>query len=97
MREHHKENPNICDNEVPEISILTPSYNRHDLIQKTVARIGELIIPSVKIEYILVDDGSIPAYTDSIIPNNLPFHTQLETKEHSGITDTKNRAIEVAR
>lgn len=98
IRKAHTENPNLGNAGVPEISILTPSYNRHSVIKKTVARICELVIPFGKVEFILVDDGSTPSYAENgTLPDNLPLSSRLETKEHSGITDTRNKAIEVAR
>lgn len=79
-----------------EVSILTPSYNRSALIRTTQERVQELIFPHHKIEYIVVDDGSEPAYTADIFAWNSLFPCKLVRKKHSWVTDTRNLAIDSA-
>ncbi len=84
--------PNNGD--TPTISVVIATYNRPQYLEKCLEGLNNLIIPEGKVELVIVDDGSTEAYDIEHLQKISRFPFKFIRKEHSGITETKNRGIE---
>lgn len=48
--------PNMKDEELPNVSIITPTYNRKRMFQMVLHSVGEANYPKEKIEWVVIDD-----------------------------------------
>jgi glycosyltransferase involved in cell wall biosynthesis len=56
--------PPITDEELPSVSIVTPTYNRSKFIKLMIRNWTSIDYPSEKLEWIIVDDSDIPGEFD---------------------------------
>ena len=82
-----------------KISIIIPVYNEKDTLREIVSRVEQVDFCGLEKEIILVDDAS----TDETV-NIIESYSQSEPrvqfaikKQNSGIADTRNQCIQMAR
>lgn len=81
----------------PKVSIVIATYNRYQYLTKCIQSLDKLIIPKEKVEIVIVDDGSDQEYDVGALKRLTNFNIRYIKKEHSGVSDTKNRGIEESR
>lgn len=64
--------PNIDDNDLPCVSIITPTYERRKLIYMAIRNFNEFIYPKDKLEWIILDDSK--ESMEDIIPKDKRIH-----------------------
>lgn len=82
---------------VPEISVVTPIYNRTKTIQRTIKSLENQTFKNF--EYILVDDGSTDNIDEIILSylENTSMPIIYMKKENGGVHTARNCAIKAAR
>lgn len=78
----------------PSISLVIPSYNRWKRLQKTLDCLAQQSYPFERMELIVVDDGSVPAY--SPLPP-LPFDAHLLRQPNQGASVARNAGVQQSR
>lgn len=80
----------------PKVSILIPSYNHEDFIEKTIRSVWEQGYPNL--ELIIVDDGSKDNSRKVIseLMEASPIEMKFVEQENAGICRALNRALEVS-
>jgi glycosyltransferase involved in cell wall biosynthesis len=71
-----------------DVSIIIPNYNRKSLISQTLNSVNAEDHPNVRLEVIVVDDGSTDGSV-SHIRNSFPW-VKVLTKKHGGAPSTRN-------
>lgn len=80
-------------NSPPLVTIITPAYNRADLVAETIDSVLSQDYPNI--EYIVLDDGSTDATLDVI--KRYDGRLRWESHPNMGETRTVNRGFELAR
>ena len=84
--------PNIEDDDLPMVSILTPTYNRRDMFAMAIRNFQKFNYPSHKLEWIIIDDSK-ESIKDIIPPNDYRIkYYKLKTKG-GNLTVGKKRNI----
>ena len=78
---------------IPRISVIIPTYNRLDALQKTLQALETQTLPATDFEVILVDDGSTEDLAGMISDLNLNFKVKLLTQSHRGPASARNKGI----
>src|SRR5579859_3339843 len=78
----------------PLVTIITPAYNRADLIEETIKSILDQKYPNL--EYIIIDDGSTDA-TYEIAKKYGNKYVHVYTQKNIGETRTVNKGFSLAR
>ena len=96
--------PDLEEKDLPNVSIVTPTYDRHHFFSLAYQQFCNFDYPKEKLEWIIVDDT--PDYNKSwgpLIPKNdkrIKFHyinpEDLPNKERMGITVKRNKCAELA-
>ncbi|PIT97289.1 hypothetical protein COT77_02255 [Candidatus Berkelbacteria bacterium CG10_big_fil_rev_8_21_14_0_10_41_12] len=83
----------MVDNPKPLVSIITPAYNRADLIEETILSVLNQDYPYI--EYIVLDDGS----TDKTLEVIKRYKSKLifRTHKNMGETRTVNKGFSIAK
>jgi glycosyltransferase involved in cell wall biosynthesis len=83
----------------PEISVILSTYNRADVLPRTLNHLARQDLAADRFEVVIVDDGSpddTQAVVERLIPA-LPFKAVFRRHENRGPGYTQNRGIELAR
>ena len=83
--------------EAPAISVVIPTFNRHDELRLCLEGFGQQTIPQDQFEVIVVDDGSTVNISPSAFEDAGVKHAQLIRLGHAGASVARNTAIECAR
>jgi len=86
----------ISDNELPYVSILTPTYNRRKFFKLAINNFNSFVYPKNKLEWIIIDDG------DEIINDLLPMNPQIkyirfQTNKPLPISMKRNLCVKYAK
>lgn len=81
----------------PLVSIITPVYNRADIIDRTFSSVLKLNFKDF--EYIVVDDGSTDNIDDVVnsFMNNAPFSVTFIKKDNGGVHTARNIGVKYAK
>ena len=89
--------PSIPEEELPHISIVTPTHNRRELFSIAVRNFEEFIYPKDKIEWIIVDDSSEEHTIVDLVPKDKRIHffelRDPNSKEVTKLTIAQKRNI----
>ena len=83
----------ISDDDLPKISICTPTYNRRWIFPLAVRNFFNFIYPKEKVEWVILDDGE--KSIEEVVPRDarVKYHYQ---KEKSDISSKRNKLVELA-
>ena len=88
--------PQINDDELPNISIITPTGNRRNLFSIAIRNYQSFIYPKNKMEWIILDDGN-ESISDLIPKDKTIRYIKMDCGEHRlPIGCKRNKAIEYA-
>lgn len=76
----------------PSVSVVTPTYNSAEYIQRCLQSIDSQTFPHSELEHIIVDDGSTDN-TVSIVNKQGANYVRILEKEHTGATRSLNYGI----
>ncbi len=65
--------PNIKDEDLPAVTIITPTYKRRKIFSMALRNFDNFIYPKNKLEWIIVDDSPETETTDETVRDLLPF------------------------
>ena len=80
--------PQIPDDELPKVSIITPTHNRRELFSIAIRNFEEFIYPKNKLEWIIVDDSTEENSITDLIPKDRRIHL-LELRDPNSKEITK--------
>ncbi len=86
--------PDISDEDLPYISIITPTYERRKLIYMAIRNFQEFIYPKEKLEWIILDDSK--ETMQDILPRDKRIHYIHIPDEHYSIPKKRNMGVEYA-
>jgi len=86
--------PNISDDDLPYVSIVTPTYERRKLIYMAIRNFNEFIYPKHKLEWIILDDSR--ESMKDIIPRDKRIHYIHILNEHYSIAKKRNMGADFA-
>ena len=86
--------PNIPDDDLPYVSIVTPTYERRKLIYMAIRNFNEFIYPKHKLEWIILDDSK--ESMKDIIPRDKRIHYIHIPNEHYSIPKKRNMGADFA-
>ena len=86
--------PNISDDDLPYVSIVTPTYERRKLIYMAIRNFNEFIYPKHKLEWIILDDSKDSM--KDIIPRDERIHYIHIPDEHYSIPKKRNMGADFA-
>jgi len=86
------------DKETVEVSIIVPTYNRKEVLQRTVAHLGRQTVLTSNYEVIVVDDSSVDG-TGEFLKNVRTRYrfSYILNEKNLGRARTRNRGIEQAK
>ncbi|MFC2171619.1 glycosyltransferase family 2 protein [Acidobacteriota bacterium] len=80
----------------PFISIVTPTYNRKDLLLRHLKALEKQTLPPNEFEVVVIDDGSTDG-TDEFLRSYRPqFRFSFHHQENSGLASSRNAGIRLA-
>lgn len=93
--------PNILDNDLPNISIITPTFNRRKLFNIAIRNFNKFIYPKNKIEWIIIDDSTDIDTIEDLLPNDKRIkyikinnnHLTIAKKRNIGVNNATNNII----
>ena len=89
--------PQMDDNQLPKVSIITPTHNRREMFSLANRNFEEFIYPKDKLEWIIVDDSSDENPIDDMVNKDRRIHLlQLRdpnSKEVTKLTIAQKRNI----
>lgn len=90
-------NPLWTERTNPSVTILTPVFNRRDLLPRAMASVQRQSCKDL--EYILVNDGSTVELDDIVLPflSQADFPMAYIKKENGGVHTARNAAIRLSR
>jgi glycosyltransferase involved in cell wall biosynthesis len=74
---------------VPTVSVIIPTFNRKDSLQRTLDSIGYQTFPVDRFEVIVVDDGSTDD-SQTVASQQFPFTLRYERQKNQGATAARN-------
>lgn len=80
-----------------QTSIIIPTYNRANIIKKTIERLSDQTYPFNKYEVIIVDDGSVDNTKDIVKSMKVPYILKYFRQEKKGASAARNYGIKKAR
>jgi GR25 family glycosyltransferase involved in LPS biosynthesis len=86
--------PNIPNEELPCVSIVTPTYERRKLIYMAIRNFNDFIYPKEKLEWIILDDSKDSM--EDIIPKDKRIHYIHIPNEHYSIAKKRNMGADFA-
>jgi len=72
------------------VNVIIPTYNRKELLRRTLASLAQQTFPADRFEVIVVDDGSSDG-TEALARNTFPFSLRYLRKTNQGATAARNR------
>ena len=89
---------NFTDNELPYVSILTPTKNRAKLFPLAIHCFQNLDYPKEKIEWVIIDDSNNGTCVKDILPNDKRIkYIRLKTKKKLTISMKRNLCAKYAK
>ncbi len=87
------------DKHDPKISVVIATFNRCDILPKTLSHIAEQTLSPSDFEVVVVDDGSTDGTKEKVmqIQHAFSFHLTYLRHENRGISYTQNRGIREAK
>ncbi len=89
----------IFDEDLPNVSIITPTYNRRQFFKLAIRNFQKADYPSDKLEWIIIDDSETDSVQD-LLPNNKNINYIRLNERHSigekrniGVKNAKNEII----
>ena len=86
--------PDISNDDLPYISIVTPTYERKKLIHMAIRNFQDFIYPKHKMEWIILDDSK--ESIEEILPRDKRIHYIHIPDEHYSIPKKRNMGAEYA-
>ena len=86
--------PNISDDDLPYVSIVTPTYERRKLIYMAIRNFNEFNYPKHKMEWIILDDSK--ESMEDIIPRDKRIHYIHIPDQHYTIAKKRNMGADFA-
>ena len=83
-------------NELPVVSIITPTYNRADSLSRSLAALAHQTYPVARYEVVVVDDGSSD-HTEQVCTACTAIAVRYVLQDHAGGTQAKNTGAVAAR
>jgi glycosyltransferase involved in cell wall biosynthesis/peptidoglycan/xylan/chitin deacetylase (PgdA/CDA1 family) len=80
----------------PELSVIVPSYNRRDLLQRCLEALREQTAAPESFEVIVADDGSTDGTAEMVAALDAPFRLRRLALENGGQPTALNAGIEAA-
>ncbi|MDT7603234.1 MAG: hypothetical protein QOF61_1231 [Acidobacteriota bacterium] len=84
-------------NDLPLISIIVPTYQRHAQLARCLAALAGLDYPRERVEVIVVDDGSEPRVDEALAPFHTCLTLKLLSQENAGPAAARNLGAQNAR
>lgn len=81
----------------PVVSIVTPTYNRRDSLERLLDGLRQQTYPFDQFEFVLVDDGSTDGTVDFVRGLELPFAVTVLQQAHAGPAAARNLGVANAR
>ena len=81
----------------PEVSIVIPTFNRRDQLERTLAGLAAQVDVEVGLEVIVVSDGSTDGTDEWLRSGATPLEVSACFQANSGPAAARNRGIEAAR
>jgi glycosyltransferase involved in cell wall biosynthesis len=81
--------------DAPEISIITPTFNRRDLLSRALASV--LSQENVEFEVVVIDDGSSDGTVETVRALRDPRVRLFQQRTNLGVSAARNRGISEAR
>ena len=75
------------------ISIIIPTYNRHEKLLSALDGYKRQTLNSANFELVIVDDGSDVSVNETVNPDDYPFNIQLYQERHRGASRSKNKGL----
>ncbi|ACL25248.1 exopolysaccharide biosynthesis glycosyltransferase EpsD [Chloroflexus aggregans] len=81
----------------PTVSIVIPTYNRCDRLQRVLAALAKQTYPHTSFEVVIVSDGSTDGTAAFCQYAQTPFHLQFIQQANAGPAAARNRGVAAAR
>ncbi len=78
----------------PSVSIIIPTYNRHEILFRSLAGLKQQTYPPRQFEVIVVDDGSRESVCEALSPDEYPFTLRCIRQANQGATVARNHGAE---
>ena len=89
---------NIKMEDLPRISVITPTYNRRDLFYIALKNMTDTLYPRSKIDWIIVDDSDNPSQSiDDILPRSNNINHIRLTDKHYTVAEKRNIGANAAK
>lgn len=89
----------MLNDKLPKVSVIIPTYNRSEKLDKTIKSIERQKYPKDKVEIIIINDNSSDNTRDVIskLEKNNKQITYLDNKKNLGPAASRNKGVNVAR
>jgi GT2 family glycosyltransferase len=84
------------DDDLPEVSVIVPTYNRLPRLQRMLDALADQTYPRECYEVVVISDGSTDG-TDEYLRSAPPMGVVFDSQENAGPAAARNRGIELAR
>ena len=81
----------------PLISVIIPTFNRADLLSRSLESLANQSLPRNQFEVVVIDDGSSDRTKDVCTDFEKRLHLRCQRQENSGISAAKNMGIFISR
>jgi GT2 family glycosyltransferase len=81
---------------MPYISVIIPTYNRKESLQRTLAALSRQTYPAERFEIIIVSDGSTDGTGDAIRAGSYPYRLRFLEQANSGPSVARNHGARAA-
>jgi serine acetyltransferase/GT2 family glycosyltransferase len=78
---------------VPRISVVAPSYNRHDSLERLLLQLAKQDLDAGDLEVVVVDDGSKTDPTERLRALPLPYALTVVRQENAGAAAARHRGV----
>ena len=88
--------PVISDNDLPYVSIITPTYKRRNIFSMALRNFENFIYPKHKLEWVIVDDSPETDEVDYSVRDMLPFRDKRIKYIYMGSNDVNDEPSTIA-